>query len=292
MSSRRALGKGLGALIPPTTVIEEDKPLEGGTRDRILEIPLNKLKPNAYQPRKHFDKDRLQELAQSIEEHGVVQPIVVRAVEDGAYEIVAGERRWRACQLLDRETIPAVVKEYTKQELTEIALIENIQREDLNPLEEAYAYNTLIEDFSYSQEELAKKVGKSRPFVTNMLRLLKLSDGVREMLKEGEISIGHARALLGLEGEEQQALAEKILAEGLTVRQTEEIVKKIKNPAKKKSDKNEKPRDYEFYRLETTLEEILGTKVQIRGRKKGRIVIEYFGEEDLGRIIETILGQQ
>ena len=149
----------------------------------------------------------------------------------------------------------------------------------------------MIEDFSYSQEELAKSWEK-QALCNKYAEASKALRWSREMLKEGEISIGHARALLGLEGEEQQALAEKILAEGLTVRQTEEIVKKIKNPAKKKSDKNEKPRDYEFYRLETTLEEILGTKVQIRGRKKGRIVIEYFGEEDLVRIIETILGQQ
>jgi len=288
------LGKGLRALIPDTAIDDSSGGDEGS---RIVMLTVDSLVPNKFQPRRDFDEEKLKELADSIREHGVVQPIVARSIGDEKYEIVAGERRWRACRMLGMETIPAVIKEYTDGELTQIALIENIQREDLNPLEEAYAYDMLIKEFSFTQEELARRIGKSRPFVANMLRLLHLEKDVQKMVEDNKLSIGHARALLALKGRDQVELAEKIIEEGLTVRQTEEMVKRKaekgvflksrSDRSSKKKNKNEKPPAIKD--LEERLNEIFGTKVRIHGKNKGKIVIEYYGQEELERIVEIIM---
>lgn len=299
MTSRRGLGKGLNALIPAGAG-PEDLSLTGApSGERILQLAADSIVPNRFQPRRDFNEDKLQELAKSIKEHGVVQPIVVRQ-DKNKYEIVAGERRWRACRLLGMETIPAVVKEYSNKELTEIALIENIQRQDLNVLEEASAYQLLIREFSFTQEELAQKLGKSRPFVANMLRLLLLEKEVQEMLEQGSISAGHARALLALEEAQQVAAAQKVFQEGLNVRQTESFVKKLLQKAEAAAqaeavEDKASPEDEDLYAIlldvEESLQEALGTQVRIKGKdkNKGRIEIEYYGHEELERIIDMIL---
>jgi len=293
MANRKALGKGLKALFPDAIIDDETR--EDGV-GRIEMIPVENLVPNKFQPRRDFDEQKLKELADSIKEHGVIQPIVVRTLEGDKYEIVAGERRWRACRMLGIGSIPAVIKEYTSRQLTEIALIENIQREDLNPLEEAHAYDILIREFSFTQEELAKRIGKSRPFVANMLRLLQLEKEVQAMIEEKKLSAGHARALLGVKGKEQIKLAEKIVKEGLSVRQTEELVRerieKKKEPKEERKEtknlKKEKPAYIE--EAEEKLTEVLGTKVKIQGKSKGKIVIEYYSEEELERLLELMIG--
>jgi len=293
MANRKALGKGLKALFPDAIIDDETR--EDGV-GRIEMVPVERLVPNKFQPRRDFDEQKLKELADSIKEHGVIQPIVVRALERDKFEIVAGERRWRACKMLGIESIPAVIKEYTSRQLTEIALIENIQREDLNPLEEAHAYDILIKEFSFTQEELAKRIGKSRPFVANMLRLMQLEKEVQKMIEEKKISAGHARALLAVKGKEQVLLAEKIVNEGLSVRQTEELVrewveKERELREKRKGKKGlikEKPAYIE--EAEEKLTEVLGTKVKIQGKNKGKIVIEYYSEEELERLLELMIG--
>ncbi|HBT19801.1 MAG TPA: chromosome partitioning protein ParB [Peptococcaceae bacterium] len=294
MAKRKALGKGLKALFPDALI--EDETREDGV-GRIEMLPVENLVPNKFQPRRDFDEGKLKELADSIKEHGVIQPIVVRALEGGKYEIVAGERRWRACKMLGIEKIPAVVKEYSNRQLTEVALIENVQREDLNPLEEAHAYDILIKEFSFTQEDLAKRIGKSRSFIANMLRLLQLEEDVQKMVEEGKLSAGHARALLGVKGKEQVRLAEKVIKDGLSVRQTENLVKQItaekkEGTEKRKREENLKKEEKSVYieELEERLAEVLGTRVKIQGKDKGRIIIEYYSLEELERLLEYIVG--
>lgn len=300
MANRKGLGKGLSALIPTSgTEAEETVVLGNGNGESVVLLPVEDIVPNRFQARKVFNEDKLKELSESIKEHGVVQPIVVRQNDAGKYELVAGERRWRACCLLGMDTVPAIIKDYNKKALTEVALIENIQREDLNPMEEAAAYQLLLREFSLSQEELAKKLGKSRPFVANMLRLLLLETEVQKMVEAGSMSIGHARALLSLNGLEQIAAAEKVVEKGLSVRQTEDFVKQFLqvNQEDKKGVKRppSNEQDALFAALadvEESLRSQLGTQVRIKnGRKenKGRIEIEYYGQEELERLVDLLL---
>ncbi len=277
MINRRGLGKGLGALIP-----ENEEELENS----ISEIKLTDIEPNDKQPRKEFDDEALADLAESIKEHGVVQPIIVRKLGSG-YQIIAGERRWRASRLAGKRTIPAIVKDCTNLEVMELALIENLQREDLNSIEEALAYKSLIEEYNMTQEEISKQIGKSRPAIANSMRLLQLPQQIKDMIAMGKISQGHARALLAIEGEKKQLeIAEKIIEQQLNVRQIEKLAK-----AEKKEKPEKKPDGYqlEIEQLEERLKAALGTKVIIQHKKnKGKIEIEYYSNEELDRIIELM----
>ena len=253
-------------------------------------LKISQVEPNRNQPRKQFDKESLQELAGSIKQYGIIQPIIV-AKKDDYYEIIAGERRWRAAKMAGLKEVPVVIKEYSEKEIAEISLIENIQRENLNPIEEAKAYKSLIEEYNLTQEELSERISKSRTQITNTMRLLKLHDKVQKMLIDGSISAGHARALLGLEIQEEQLLtAQKIVAENLSVRQTEDLVRQINNPPKSKKSST-KIKNSVFYKdLEKRMTEALGTKVKINQKEqgKGRIEISYFSEDELDRIFTII----
>ena len=279
--AKRGLGKGLQALIPET---EEEK-------GDSLDIQVKDIHPNPYQPRKEFDQNKLSELAVSIEEYGLVQPIVVTPGKKG-YQIVAGERRWRAASMLGLDRIPAVIKDYTDQELMEIALIENLQREDLNPIEEANAYKELMEKFNLTQEQMAKRLGKSRTLIANTLRLLTLSDDLQVLIQNNQISAGHGRTLLA-EGNtiKRKLLANRVVGEKLSVRELENIIKssKVEKKTNKRIRKTSTTRLNIYNELEDNLQRALGTKVNILDRnKKGKILIEYYSEEDLDRIYEII----
>lgn len=280
VTKKSALGKGLGALIPEVSVSEEENQKNG-----ILEVNINELFPNEDQPRKHFDEEKLEKLAQSIKEHGIIQPILVKR-EGKYFKIIAGERRWRAARQAGLKKVPILERELSDRDTMEISLIENLQREDLNPIEEAIAYKKLIEDFKLTQEEIANRIGKSRPAITNSLRLLNLDRRIANYLIDGTLSEGHGRALLSISDFElQYEVAKKIIDEGLNVRQTEKLIANlhaIKNGKKKKPQKEIHIKD-----LEDRLKMILGTKVTInKGRKKGKIEIEYYSEDDLQRILE------
>jgi len=286
---KKGLGRGLEALLPAYQLMAEKAP--------ATELKVNSISPNSYQPRRQIDHEKLDELARSITEHGVVQPIVVRPLGEERYQIVVGERRWRACQQLQLETIPAVIKEVNDQELSEIALVENIQREDLHALEEARAYQQLIESFGLTQEELARRLGKSRPLIANTLRLLLLPEVIQQYLMQELLTPGHARALLGLSGEEDQLqVARQVIEENLSVRETEERVRlrqQQKEPEKKKSSKREPlAADYEIVlrQMEERLSTVFGTRVKIKARgQKGKVEIAYYGTEDLERILGLVL---
>jgi ParB family chromosome partitioning protein len=285
----RGLGRGLSAIFTDAPV-----PVAEGTES--LEIEISKILPNAYQPRKNFDEDKLAELAESIREHGVVQPVVVRGKEDGFYELVVGERRVRACQRLGYERIPAIVREFSDGQMMEVALIENIQREDLNPVEEAMAYQRLSSEFGFTQEQIAQKVSKSRSLVANMMRLLNLPQEVLDALAKDEITVGHARPLLSLDPEQAVSLAGRIKAEGMPVREVEELVRDWIGPekdtsdsaGKKKAGKNgQRALDPNLRDLEGRLRSACGTKVEIietAPGKGGRITIEFYNADDLERI--------
>ena len=256
-------------------------------------MKISDIEPNRDQPRKNFDKESLDELADSIRQFGIIQPIVVQKKDD-YYEIIAGERRWRAAKLAKIKEVPVIVKEYTPQEVMEIALIENIQRRDLNPIEEALAYRSLINEYNLKQDELAKRVSKSRAAIANSMRLLRLAEPVQNMLVEGQISMGHARALLALELEDLQVdAANTIMERGLSVRDTEKLVKSILNP---KQSKLPIPSSEEaiYSKLSDKLKEIMGTKVSINHKKggKGKIEIEYYSQEELERLLELFNGIQ
>jgi len=282
--AKPGLGKGLDLLIPKSEPVEEKRTAD----PQVLKI--SQVEPNRNQPRKQFDKESLQELAGSIKQYGIIQPIIVAKKED-YYEIIAGERRWRAAKMAGLKEVPVVIKEYSEKEIAEISLIENIQRENLNPIEEAKAYKSLIEEYNLTQEELSERISKSRTQITNTMRLLKLHDKVQKMLIDGSISAGHARALLGLEIQEEQLLtAQKIVAENLSVRQTEDLVRQINNPPKSKKA-SPKIKNSVFYKdLERRMTEALGTKVKINQKEqgKGRIEISYFSEDELDRIFTII----
>lgn len=278
MLNKRGLGKGLGALIP-----ESEEP----DKNSIIEIKITDIEANEMQPRKSFDDETLADLSESIKEHGVVQPIIVRKLGN-SYQIIAGERRWRAARMAGKRTIPAIVKECSNLEVMELALIENLQREDLNSIEEAQAYKSLIEEYNMTQEEISKKIGKSRPAIANSLRLLQLPQEIKNMIEEGKVTQGHARALLAIGSEKKQLeMAEKIINQQLNVRQIEKLVKETKH-----QKKNEKPLNnfqIEINQLEERLKTVLGTKVTIQHKNnKGKIEIEYYSNEDLDRILELL----
>ncbi len=279
---KQALGKGLGALIPDLSVLDDKEKNALG----IHEIELDKIVPNEYQPRKVFDDDKLKELAASIKEQGVIQPVIVHRAGSG-YELIAGERRWRASRLAGLKTIPALVKEATKRELLEMALIENVQREDLNPLEAAEAYKRLQDEFKLTQEDLARRVGKERSTVTNFLRILSLPKEVKHEIAAGSLSMGHAKALLSLErSRDQLQAALMITKKGLSVREAEALASRLKNPPKDKKARL----SHELKAMEEKLKKALGTKVSIASKSRGgRIVIEYYSAEELDRILEKII---
>ncbi|WP_256759633.1 ParB/RepB/Spo0J family partition protein [Cohnella sp. WQ 127256] len=280
MSKR--LGKGLDALITSLSIKEDDK---------IVEIPLTQLRANPYQPRKTFQEEAIKELAESIREHGVIQPIVVRQALRG-YEIIAGERRFRASQLLGNATIPAVVRAYNDQQVMEIALIENVQREDLNSIEVAVAYQAIMNQFKLTQEELSLKVGKSRSHIANFLRLLSLSDEIKDYVSRGTLSMGHARALAGIKDDSiKRQLAKQAVTSEWSVRELEEAVQKLETnvSVNAKAKTKAKKRDPFIEEIEETLREKFQTTVRIKANKdKGRIELSYFGKSDLERLLELL----
>lgn len=296
MAVKRGLGKGIDTLIPQNTKASGDLSNEGakGSQAETL-ININEIEPNKNQPRKRFDEDSLAELAESIKLHGVIQPLIIR--KDGKlYTIIAGERRWRAARMAGLKKVPAIIKDYTSREVMEIALIENIQRQDLNPIEEAQAYQNLIDEYHLKQDEVAEKVSKSRAAVTNSLRLLRLTKKVQQMVIDDIISGGHARALLSLEDKEkQEELAMRILDEKLSVREVEKLVKRMQNTKVRKTKPEEKPDiDPVFIRdAENRLKEAIGTKVTVNHKNnKGKIEIEYYSGEELDRILDFITGKE
>lgn len=302
---KSGLGRGLDALFPEKTVqskpktvktVKEEKKVavdtkkssqqETGNGERMMKISM--IEPNREQPRKKFDEDALQELSESIKQYGILQPLLVSDKKD-YYEIVAGERRWRAAKMAGLKEVPVVVKEFSTQEIVEISLIENIQREDLNPVEEAMAYKRLIDEFHLKQDEIAERVSKSRTAVTNSMRLLKLDSRVQQMMVDEMISAGHARAILAISDQEQQYnAAMKVFDEKLSVRETEKLVKSILTPTKKKPVVSNPTEDAIYESLEEKMKGITGTRVFIHRKKnnKGKIEIEYYSRDDLDRIID------
>ena len=297
---RKGLGKGLDSLIPDKST-QVAKPSDSSKKENdgvkkeklsngYVMVKINEVEPNREQPRKDFDEDALLELSDSIKQYGVIQPLLVQK-RDGFYEIIAGERRWRAAKLAGIKEVPVNIKEYSEQEMVEVALIENIQREDLNPIEEAMAYKRLIEEFNLKQDELAERVSKSRTAVTNSMRILKLSKRVQQMIVDDMISTGHARALLAIDDEEvQYTIANKIFDEKLSVRETEKLVKDLNKPKKEKPEV-EVANSFVYESLEEKLKSKMGTKVNVKHKPngKGKIEIEYYSDDELEHIFEMIM---
>ncbi len=299
MALRRGLGKGLDSLIPTNVMMESEvkhatvstasSPEE--EKDGTLMVKLSKVEPNREQPRKNFDEDSLQELAESLKQFGMLQPILVQNRGD-YYEIIAGERRWRAAKIAGLKEVPVIVRKLTDQEIVEISLIENIQREDLNPIEEAQAYKRLLTEFHLKQDEVAERVSKSRTAVTNSMRLLKLCDEVQKMVVDDMISTGHARALISIEDpEEQYLIAQKIFDEKLSVREVEKLVKDLHKPPKPPKEEN-KTLQAIYQEISERLKQSLSTKVSVSAKQNGagKIEIEFYNHEDLERLLERITG--
>lgn len=294
---KSGLGKGLDSLIPnkkndiSASKVEKKQEKENDSpKSGEIMVRINEVEPNRDQPRKDFDEDALMELADSIRQFGILQPLLVQKKKN-YYEIIAGERRWRAAKLAGIKEVPIIVKDYTDQEIVEISLIENIQRENLNPIEEAMAFKRLLQEFQLKQDEVAERVSKSRTAVTNSMRLLKLSPRVQQMIIDDMISTGHARALLAIEDEEQQfILANKIFDEKLSVRETEKLVKALKNP-KKEVKKEKLEHTFIYENIEEQIKNIMGTKVSVnqKANGKGKIEIEYYSEEELERIYDLLM---
>ena len=279
---KHGLGKGMLALIDENTVSEIEQ-------NQIVKIPVENIIPNRYQPRKKFNEETLKELAISIKENGIIQPVIVSNLGNGKYELIAGERRWKAAQLAGIPEIPAIIRDCSENERLEIALVENIQREDLNPIEEALAYKEILERLSITQDELSQKIGKNRSSITNTLRLLKLPEYIKEMLITGVLTEGHARAILALEDVDKMiAFADYIIQNNLSVREAENEVKKFLEKEKYVSrETSEKKEDFILKNAEDELIRTFGTKVEIKGnRKRGRIEIHYFSDEDFTRLLE------
>lgn len=300
MAKAKGLGKGLDAMLPKK--IEkpkektEKKEEENVSRETLVKI--SSIEPNREQPRKKFNEDALHDLADSIKQYGVLQPLLLQK-KGKYYEIIAGERRWRAARLAGLKEVPAIIKEFSSQEIIEVALIENIQREDLNPIEEAQAYKKLISDFKLKQDEIAERVSKSRTAITNSMRLLKLCPEVQEMLIDDIISSGHARALIPIEDVEiQKKIANEVMDKSLSVRETETLVRKLlsDDPEKEKSKEKQKDKKTEllYKSLEDKIKSIMGTKVSIqkKSKNKGKIEIEYYSDEDLNRIYDLLMSIQ
>ena len=290
---KRGLGKGLDAMIPipDSGTPEKEAPSKAEERDAETIVRITQVEPNREQPRKNFDEDALQELADSIKQFGLLQPILVQDRKT-YYEIIAGERRWRAAKLAGLKEVPVIIRDYTEQEIVEISLIENIQREDLNPIEEAQAYKRLLTEFNLKQDEVAERVSKSRTAVTNSMRLLKLCDEVQQMIIDDMLSTGHARALISIEDPEQQyTIAQKIFDEKLSVRDVEKLVKNLNKPEKpKKIAEGDSSLDVVYQDVAEKLKQSLGTKVEIssKGNGAGKVEIEFYNHDDLDRIIELL----
>ena len=276
--AKKGLGKGLDALFA-----EEEKD------NSVLEVKITEVMPNKNQPRKTFDEEKLEALADSVKEHGIIQPIIVR--KNGEfYTIIAGERRWRAAKLAGLKKIPVIVREYDELQIREIALIENLQREDLNPIEEAQGYRALMDEYNFTQEQISERLGKSRSAIANSVRLLTLDDYAREKLVSGEITEGHARCALSVpEGVVREFFINRIIEEGLNVRQAENLAKDLANPKQPKKERGNSVYKIELERISQSLEQFLGTKVKLSGNsKKGKIEIEYYGNADLERLLDII----
>lgn len=290
--AKGGLGKGLGALFSntasPVSVASLSDAAAAGSR--VVQLKLAQVEPNRQQPRKAFDDEKLTALADSIRAHGVISPILVKEIGNGQYQIIAGERRWRAARKAGLREIPAIVRSYDALAAMEVALVENLQREDLNPIEEALGFKTLIDEFSLTQEKIALRVGKSRPAIANALRLLSLPESVQKRLADGTLSAGHARAILSLPTAAlQETLAERIEAEALSVRQAEALAKILAKPKPKKEPEKPTVLDVELAQLQKQIAGKLGTKVSIiNGAKKGKLEIEYYGSEDLARILKLL----
>ncbi len=292
MATRGGLGKGLDTLIPNKKEEKKVAPATDKKEEKGVEtlVKITKVEPNRSQPRKNFDEDALQELSDSIKQFGVIQPILVQDRKDH-YEIIAGERRWRAAKMAGLKEVPVIIRDYTEQEIVEISLIENIQREDLNPIEEAQAYKRLLEEFHLKQDELADRVSKSRVAVANSIRLLKLADDVQQMLIDEMITPGHARALIGIENpQEQYNLAQRIFDEKLSVRDVEKLVKNLHKPAKRKKKLDDKTLLAIYHEEEEKMKKKLGTKVSVisKGEGTGKIEIEFYSHDDFERILDLI----
>lgn len=289
--AKKGLGKGLGSLFSDndikevTSVPKKEEKKSGGD---ITTVRMTQIEPNKKQPRSNFDEEKIASLAESIKEHGLIQPIIITPANNNMYKIVAGERRWRAAKKAKLKEIPALIRDYSDEQVAEIALIENLQRENLNPIEEAVGYNLLMDEFNLTQEVISQRVGKSRSAVANSLRLLSLEKEIQKLLIDGLITSGHARAVLSLEDKElRKALAKKIIDDNLNVRQAEALAKQLqkKTPAKKKKEKT--AYDIEIENIQNKLSSAMGTKVSINHTpKKGKIEIEYYGNDDLNRILE------
>ncbi|UTL72755.1 stage 0 sporulation protein Spo0J [Bacillus halotolerans] len=275
----KGLGKGINALFNQVDLSEET----------VEEIKVTDLRPNPYQPRKHFDDEGLAELKESVLQHGILQPLIVRKSLKG-YDIVAGERRFRAAKLAGLETVPAIVRELSEALMREIALLENLQREDLSPLEEAQAYDSLLKHLDVTQEQLAKRLGKSRPHIANHLRLLTLPENIQQLIAEGTLSMGHGRTLLGLKNKNKlEPLVQKVIAEQLNVRQLEQLIQQLNQNVPRETKKKEPVKDAIIKERESYLQNYFGTTVNIkRQKKKGKIEIEFFSNEDLERILEPL----
>ncbi|HJV47113.1 MAG TPA: ParB/RepB/Spo0J family partition protein [Bacillota bacterium] len=276
----KRLGKGLDALIPSLHVDDQDQ---------IIEVLCKDVRPNPYQPRKEFDEKALDELAESIKEHGVIQPLIVRKSDIKGYELVAGERRLRASERAGRQKVPVVIRDFSNEQVMEIALIENLQRENLNAIEVAAAYDKIMKQFSLTQEELAKKVGKSRPHVANFMRLLQLPKEIQSFVSRGTLTMGHARALLAIEDDQLRIkIAQEVIKKDLSVRQIEELIKEMTRNVSRET--KEKPkRDVSLTQFEERLQETFGTSVHIKmGKNKGKIEIDFYTNEDLERILDLI----
>ena len=281
MAMAKGLGKGLDALMGDSATMQNQ---EAGS----VTLPISQVEPGLNQPRKWFDEDALADLAASIREHGIIQPLTVRRLSTGYYQIIAGERRWRAAKLAGRREVPVVIIEADDRKVMELGLIENLQREDLNPAEEARGYRTLMEEYGLTQEQAAQRVGKSRSAVANVLRLLNLSPALRQHLESGRLSAGHARALLPLSPEIQEAAAAEILRSDLSVRQTEQLVKRLQQEKQEKPAKKHPTVDY-VAEAERSLSDTLGRACHIaHGRKKGRVEIEYYGTDDLNDLLDAL----
>lgn len=287
----RGLGKGLEALFNDVEISTQasDRPVEN--QEGILFLDINAIKPNGSQPRKNFPEEKIDELAKSIETHGIIQPIMVRPSGEG-YEIVAGERRWRAARKASLKQVPCIIRELSEEQNMLVAIIENMQREDLNPMEEADALNQMITKFGMTQEEVSKSVGKSRPYITNALRLLKLPPAIQNFVIQGELTNGHARALAGVKEEKRQlSLANKIIKDGLSVRETEALASKENEGAENKTSRvKARAKNREITDMEEELKTALGTKVAINhGARRGKIEIEYYSRDELERLLELLL---
>ncbi len=286
--AKKGLGKGLGSLFSEEDVKQVTSEVSETKEGNISTIRMSLIEPNPKQPRRYFDEEKIAVLAESIKEHGLVQPIIITPSENGMYKIVAGERRWRAAKKVNLKEIPAVVRTYNDEQVAEIALIENLQRENLNPIEEALGYNLLMEEFDLTQEVVSQRVGKSRSAVANSLRLLSLEKEIQKLVINGNLTSGHARAVLSLEDKElRKALSKRIVEDNLNVRQAEALAKQLQKKAPQKKEKVKTAYDIELERIQTNLSTAMGTKVKINHTpKKGKIEIEYYGNDDLERVLE------